>query len=177
MKLDSKYIPWVIVLVLLGILGFQWYSQRAANNQLPTTNTPAIIGQTTEVSTEPKASPQDPDVKLTQTYTAEINGQKVTVPVKSSGPSGVTGVIKQEADMTKVINQALAAEEKLLKEQLKPAPWEVSAGIGVHDGDYYVPIELQRNYSKDKAISVEVHQDLPDIKKTTGGELKHTWKF
>jgi len=35
--------------------------------------------------------------------------------------------------------------------------WELSAGVGVHGGDRYVPVELQRNFSKDAAVSVEYH--------------------
>jgi len=35
--------------------------------------------------------------------------------------------------------------------------WEVSFGVGVHGGDRYIPVELQRNFSKDAAMSVEYH--------------------
>jgi len=35
--------------------------------------------------------------------------------------------------------------------------WELSAGYGQHGGDRYIPIELQRNFSKDAAVGVEYH--------------------
>jgi len=50
--------------------------------------------------------------------------------------------------------------------------WEWSAGYGQHGDDRYIPIELQRNYSKDAAISVEYHYGGND----TGYEVKYTRK-
>lgn len=35
--------------------------------------------------------------------------------------------------------------------------WEWSVGYGQHGDDRYVPVELQRNFSKDTAVSVEYH--------------------
>jgi len=35
--------------------------------------------------------------------------------------------------------------------------WEWSVGVGQHGGDRYVPVELQRNFSKDAAVGVEWH--------------------
>lgn len=52
--------------------------------------------------------------------------------------------------------------------------WEWSAGIGVHDGETYVPIGLQRNYSKDAAIEAEVHVDKE--MSVSGGEIKYVRK-
>ena len=50
--------------------------------------------------------------------------------------------------------------------------WEWSAGYGQHGGDRYIPIELQRNYSKDAAVSAEYHYGGND----TGYEVKYTRK-
>lgn len=50
--------------------------------------------------------------------------------------------------------------------------WEWSIGGGVHDGKAYVPLELQRNISKDKAISAEIHIDSKG--KVSGYEAKYT---
>lgn len=50
--------------------------------------------------------------------------------------------------------------------------WEWSTGIGVHNGDVYIPVELQRNYSKDHAIAAEVHVSTSG--KINGGEVKYT---
>jgi len=35
--------------------------------------------------------------------------------------------------------------------------WEWAIEFGKHGGDRYIPVELQRNFSKDAAVSVEYH--------------------
>lgn len=54
--------------------------------------------------------------------------------------------------------------------------WEWSAGYGRHNGDDYIPIELQRNYSKDKAVEAEIHLEPSKPKNITGWEVKHAVK-
>ena len=51
--------------------------------------------------------------------------------------------------------------------------WELGAGMGIHDGKAYIPVSLQRNYSKNHSIAVELHYDLKD-NKVNGGEVQ--WK-
>jgi len=50
--------------------------------------------------------------------------------------------------------------------------WEWSVGVGQHGGDRYIPIELQRNFSKDAAVGVEYHVGG----KENGFELKYIRK-
>lgn len=52
--------------------------------------------------------------------------------------------------------------------------WEWSIGYGVEDGKTYIPIGLQRNYSKDRAIEAEIHMD--NRKSVSGGEVKYVIK-
>ena len=54
--------------------------------------------------------------------------------------------------------------------------WEWSIGYGQQNGEGYIPIGFQRNYSKDKAVVVEVHLDTGRIKSITGWEVKQVWK-
>jgi hypothetical protein len=54
--------------------------------------------------------------------------------------------------------------------------WEWSTGYGWHNGDAYIPIGLQRNYSKDKAVEVEIHLEPGKPKNITGWEVKHVIK-
>ena len=54
--------------------------------------------------------------------------------------------------------------------------WEWSVGYGGQDGSKYIPIGLQRNYSKDKAVEVEIHLDASSIKSINGGEIKYIIK-
>lgn len=51
--------------------------------------------------------------------------------------------------------------------------WELGIGMGVHDGKTYIPVSLQRNYSKSHSVAVELHYDLKD-NKVNGGEVQ--WK-
>lgn len=48
--------------------------------------------------------------------------------------------------------------------------WYVGTGIGWHDGQVYVPVSLQRNFSKDAAVEIEGH--IRDAK-INGGEVKY----
>lgn len=136
------------------------------------------IEATTTVSATYKDSPSSPDVILQQTYTAEVNGESITVPISpSAGTSnGTTGTITQTIDLTDIVSSIQQAEEVTAKEKFKKN-WEVSTGLGVHERDVYIPVELQRNYTASKAISFEIHLDTSRNPKVTGGELKHTWKF
>jgi len=54
--------------------------------------------------------------------------------------------------------------------------WEWSVGYGQQNGEGYIPIGLQRNYSNDKAIAAEVHLDTGRIMSATGWELRQVWK-
>ena len=54
--------------------------------------------------------------------------------------------------------------------------WEWSVGYGQQNGEGYIPVGLQRNYSKDKAIEAEVHLDPGKLKNTTGWEVKYVLK-
>jgi hypothetical protein len=51
--------------------------------------------------------------------------------------------------------------------------WEWSAGYGQHGGDRYIPVELQRNFGKDAAVSYEHHFGG----NSSGWEVKYTRKM
>ena len=51
--------------------------------------------------------------------------------------------------------------------------WEMGVGMGIHDSKTYIPISLQRNYSKDRSVVLELHYVLRD-NKVNGGEIQ--WK-
>ena len=59
--------------------------------------------------------------------------------------------------------------------------WELSAGVGSHRGDAYIPLGVQRNYAPQKAVAAEVHLVPEDLAKgtikTSGWEVKHVWRF
>ena len=51
--------------------------------------------------------------------------------------------------------------------------WEAGTGIGVHDGDTYIPISIQRNYDKTHSIALEGQFD---IKKQEFNGVEVQWK-
>lgn len=54
--------------------------------------------------------------------------------------------------------------------------WEWSVGYDQQNGEGYIPIGIQRNYSKDKAVVVEMHLDIGKMKSVAGWEVKQVWK-
>lgn len=164
----KKYAPWVIAAIAIGIAAFLWFNRMTTTDKL-TTDPNKVISATTSVSVVPKKSATDNDVEVSQVYRASVNGTTVAIPITTSEP--VKGVIKQEIDLTPVT----AMQKELDKKEFK-RNWEVGTGIGVHDGDMYIPVEIQRNYTVNKAWSAEAHID-PQGFKVTGGELKHKWMF
>ncbi len=85
-----------------------------------------------------------------------------------------------QADRTAVVKNDRDYKVDVLKINLDKS-WEISAGVGSHQGDVYLPVGLQRNYSPNKALAAEVHlvpEDLTKGKiKTSGWEVKHVWRF
>ena len=86
----------------------------------------------------------------------------------------------EKTDRTAVVKNDNEYKVDVLKINLDKA-WEISAGIGSHRGDAYIPIGLQRNYAPHKAVEAEVHllpEDLVKGKiKTSGWEIKQVWRF
>jgi hypothetical protein len=166
---DHPYIV-MTILILVGILLYTLSSPIKNDSPLATPTDPIKIPLTTSLTTAPRTSELDNNVEIIQTYTAKVNGETVKIPiVPSPSPQGVKGIITQEIDMTSIVQKATEAE--VLKHKVN---YEVSIGVGTHKGDYYIPLEIQRNYKNDQAVSVEIHIDPTDSKVITGGELK--WK-
>ena len=112
-----------------------------------------------------------PTLELAAAQVAErINKQDATLPPETLEKTDRTAVVKNDTEY----------KVDVLKINLDKA-WEVSAGVGSHRGDAYIPIGLQRNYDRNKAVVAEVHlvpEDLVKGKiKTSGWEVKHVWRF
>ena len=137
------------------------------NNKIDTNVTATID---TNVTATLKEYPSEPDVILTNTYVANVNGEIIKIPVVTphelnSLDAKTTGKITQTIDLTHVVNNMNNKYKK---------NWEVGIGYGIHNGKSYVPVEIQRNYKEDKAISIEFHKTT---KGTQGYEIKHKWKL
>lgn len=127
-------------------------------NNLP--NKP-IITETTTTILKKKDTPEEPDVSIKNNYTVEIDGDKIEI------PKNHTGQMSHDVDLTPVIKQLADAEYK--------KNWEVGTGLGrSHDGDFYVPFSLQRNYNYDKALEVQIGLTKDHIENI---QVTHKWKF
>ena len=112
-----------------------------------------------------------PSLEVATEQVAErINKQDTTLP-----PAAL-----EKSDRTAVVKNDTAYKVDVLKINLDKA-WELSAGVGSHRGDAYIPVEVQRNYAPHKAVAAEVHlvpEDLAKGKiKASGWEVKHVWRF
>lgn len=56
-------------------------------------------------------------------------------------------------------------------------PWEVGIGYGNHNGTNYIPVEIQRNYGKNRALAIEAHVGTLGGGQIIGWEVKHKWRF
>ena len=99
-----------------------------------------------------------------------INKQDATLPPAALEKTDRTAVVKNDSEY----------KVDVLKINLDKA-WEVSAGVGSHRGDAYMPLGVQRNYAPHKAVAAEVHlvpEELVRGKiKASGWEVKHVWRY
>ena len=112
-----------------------------------------------------------PSLEVAAEQVAErINKQDATLPPAALEKTDRTAVVKNESQY----------KVDVLKINLDKS-WEISAGVGNHRGDTYMPVGVQRNYAPNKAVAAEVHlvpEDLAKGKiKTSGWELKHVWRY
>ncbi|MBP2644854.1 MAG: hypothetical protein H6Q75_294 [Firmicutes bacterium] len=118
---------------------------------------------------------------------AIINDKEYEIPSTTNSTNvelGTNGQLEiqhqttSQVDVTPLVNQILAAQ--LNEERAKWAKdikhHGIGVGIGYHD-EWYIPMEYQADYSKNKAISLEIHKELGTNFNINGGEIKHVWKF
>lgn len=166
-----QILPYLLTIILTLVVS-QWFQKDTLKSPsgFSTTNTPVSFSN---VQVTSKTSADQPDLKLTQRYTAIINNKKVEVPVKdavadptvpaaSTGATGYAASVKQEIDITPLVKSLVPR-------------WELGIGMGVDGSDkVYIPLSVQRNYKSDKAIQVELHLGSNEIK---GVEVQHKWLF
>lgn len=127
-----------------------------------TTDSYTSPSMTTEITATSKTNTSDPDLILNNRYHAVINGTDVQIPVKdknikeqlkdtSSSPStsfstSTTARVDQTLDLT-----------PLFKDYEKKRKWEMGIGVGRVSNEWYVPIEIQRNFGYDKGVSFQLN--------------------
>ena len=112
-----------------------------------------------------------PSLEVATEQVAErINKQDTTLPPAALEKTDRTAVVKNDTEY----------KVDVLKINLDKA-WELSAGVGSHRGDAYMPLGVQRNYAPHKAVAAEVHlvpEELVRGKiKASGWEVKHVWRY
>lgn len=196
---NNKWVVILITLCLLMLLGFFCFWQH--NNRLEEKYEQAVVlqqeqlGQTQALSkalhisqmnaqelqtaydklkSKPVATSftvSAPSLEVaTEQVSERINKQDGTLPPIALGKTDRTAVVKNENEY----------KVDVLKINLDKT-WEISAGLGSHRGDVYIPIGLQRNYAPHKAVEAEAHLTTEDLFKgkikTSGWEVKHVWRF
>ena len=123
---------------------------------------------TSSITVEPKKKPTDPDLKVTQKYTAQINGKTVEVPLsqpkETKDSKGQTVVVSQTVDMT-------AAVKPLLPQ------WSIGVGVGRYHSETYIPVSVTRHYKPLKRSLQFTIKYSVDKRKISGGEIQHLWNF
>lgn len=171
--LTTTTIKYIIVAVASFLLGYGCYAY--FHKPLSTTTNSEskveskskdteVIHETHTVTIKEKQRDTDPDLVVNNRYTASIHGETMEIPVV---PHKDQTKVTTEIDMTPVVRKLADAEYK--------RNWEVSTGIGrSHDGHFYVPIGLQKNYNYDRAIEVSVGLSKDHIENL---QVTHKWKF
>lgn len=174
----TNYFKYIIVAVVSFLLGYSCY----AIFHSPTTNStvdvpteanrePVEIHEISRVTLKEKQKESDPDLVVDNRYIAEIHGQTFEIPKTTGAVSkdskGLQTKVTSDINMTPVVRKWADLEYK--------RNWEVSAGLGrSHDGHFYVPIGIQRNYNYDRAIEVSVGISKDHVENF---QVLHKWKF
>ena len=125
-----------------------------------TTDSSTSPSMTTEITATSKTNTSDPDLILNNHYHAVINGTDVQIPVKNknikeplkdtppspSSSTSTTARVDQTLDLTPIF-----------KDYEKKHKWEVGTGIGRVSNEWYVPIEVQRNFGYNKGVSFQLN--------------------
>lgn len=118
---------------------------------------------TTEITAASKTNTSDPDLILNNHYHAVINDNDIQIPVKDkyiketlkdtpSSPSSST----TSTTTTARVDQTLDLTP-IFKDYEKKHKWEVGTGIGRVSNEWYVPIEVQRNFGYNKGVSFQLN--------------------
>lgn len=186
-KLTTIFKKYIIVAVVSFLLGYGCYAILHSTPTATTTTTitnsemdlpaeankePVEVHETSRVTLKAeKQKTSDPDLVVDNRYIAEINGQTFEIPKEtkkeSKGSKGLQTKVTSDINMTPIVLKMADLEYK--------RNWEVSAGLGrSHDGHFYVPIGLQRNYNYDRAIEVSVGVSKDHVENF---QVVHKWKF
>ena len=165
-KDKSKYIL-VFVLVILSLFVLQrlFIKDKPKENPQASLSTPQV---SSSISVVPKTKPSDPDLKINQKYTAQINNKTVEIPLgkpkETLSADGQTVVVSQTVDMTAAVKPMLPK-------------WSIGVGVGKDRNETYIPFSITRHYKPLKrSLQVTLKYSI-DKGKISGGEVQHLWNF
>lgn len=119
---------------------------------------------TTEITAASKTNTSDPDLILNNHYHAVINGNDIQIPVKDKyiketlkdTPPSPSSSTTSTTTTTARVDQTLDLTP-IFKDYEKKHKWEVGTGIGRVSNEWYVPIEVQRNFGYNKGVSFQLN--------------------
>jgi len=162
------FIPFLIILVILIMIIPR---EKKENKETPKVTSSSSLTSpqvSSSISVVPKVKPSDPDLKVTQKYTAQINNKTVEIPLskpkESKDTKGNTVVVSQTVDMTAAVKPILPR-------------WSVGVGIGKDRNETYIPFSITRHYKPLKRSLQFTLKYSIDKTKITGGEIQHLWNF
>lgn len=177
----------ILIIIITGVFK-HWYS-RSSGHSIPhkdtikATNENTKVTSTGTITVTPNKEPNDVLV-IHESLVASNGHRKVEVPIKSIkapiyNPDNYNNPSNSDNN-TPNDNKTVTYENKIdvsaLVRPLVPK-WEIGTGVGTHRGNVYVPVSVQRDYTVDKAVRVEVHLDPKDRMAPKGVEVQHIWKF
>ena len=164
------FIPFLIILVIL-IMIIPSCSKKEENKETPKVTSSSSLTSpqvSSSISVVPKVKPSDPDLKVTQKYTAQINNKTVEIPLskpkETLSTDGQTVVVSQNLDVTAAVKPILPR-------------WSVGVGIGKDRNETYIPFSITRHYKPLKRSLQFTLKYSIDKTKITGGEIQHLWNF
>lgn len=183
----ASILKYIIVAVVSFLLGYGCYAilhstTTRTESKVESTEyskDPVGIHETNIVQLKEKQRNTDPDLVVNNRYIAEVNGETFEIPKRTGQVSlrdskdskqdslGFQTKVTSDINMTPIVRKMADLEYK--------RNWEVSAGLGrSHDGHFYVPIGIQRNYNYDRAVEVSVGVTKDHIENI---QVVHKWKF
>lgn len=164
--INKRNILIVIILMIFFIgtttmiyhYGYDKGYEEGTTKTTTTTDSYTSPSLTTEITAASKINTSDPDLILNNHYHAVINGTDVQIPVKdkniketlkdtpSSSSTSTTARVDQTLDLT-----------PLFKDYEKKRKWEMGIGVGRVSNEWYVPIEVQRNFGYNKGVSLQLN--------------------
>lgn len=128
-----------------------------------TTDSSTSPSMTTEITATSKTNTSDPDLILNNHYHAVINGNDIQISVKDKNiKEQLKDTPPSPSSSTTSTNTIARVDQTLdltpiFKDYEKKHKWEVGTGIGRVSNEWYVPIEVQRNFGYNKGVSFQLN--------------------